>query len=1709
LHIATVCKIIKKSKKQQNQEDTIMNKFCMGCMTQYENHQNICPACGYIEGTKPKEALHMEPGSILYERYIVGQSLGFGGFGVTYIGWDALLEQKVAIKEYLPSEFATRVPGNSQITVYSGDKYEQFSIGLTRFIDEAQRLAKFHQEEGVVRIFDSFEDNNTAYIIMEYLQGETLAQYLKRETKMPADKAIAILMPVIKSLQMVNARGILHRDIAPDNIFLTSDGNIKLIDFGAARFATTSHSRSLTVIIKPGYSPEEQYRSRGDQGAHTDVYAIGATLYRMVTGQAPPDAMERRAFFEGKQKDILKPIRKFTNEITDNQETAILNALNVRIEDRTPNMVVLAQELTTVEPEKVKRLYGKIKRIDVLKWPLWARISAPAAMLALFVVSALFAFGVIGFAQDLQTAIDIPDGMSRVPSIVNNDMQQASERLYAVTLQYSIVGRSYSEQVPANLVLTQNINAGLIVESNTIIDLTISSGAEMETVPDVTGLNIEDAQRLLTEAGFAVLVINEYSDIFAVDSVIYQDVAAGVSLAIGSPITLTVSQGINPYEAGEQRLSTIPDLVGMSIDSALLAAGEAGFMVAVRSREYSYQFDMDIVMFQDLQPGTEVMSGNTIEIIVSLGVQIITVPELQFRPEGEAAQLLENLGLIVNITHAYSETVASGLVISQTPPPGTTVEPGDVVNIVVSAGGESFAMPNVVGMTEAVATSTITSRGLSVAVEFERNDNVPEGNVIRQSIASGTMVSRGRRVTITVSSGQNLIQVANVVGRPQSEAGNTLRGQGFNVTVSEAASETVAQGIVISQSLTAGSSQVSGANIIITVSTGVPMADVPNVVGRTQSAAESTLRNAGFTVTVTSAVSATVPSGSVVSQTPTGGSAARGSAVAIVVSTGPENVSVANVVGNSRANAESALRGQGLTVTVVEVFHETVARGNVISQTPVAGTSVAPGSAVTINVSRGNDTVSSIAIRTTPSRTVYNVGDTLNTAGLSLDVTWASGDRTVVTSGFTATPTVLSTQGTQVITVSFGGRNATFSVTVNVAHIPVTNITDVPTTATARTPLTLTGTVAPANATNRVITWSVVNAGTTGAAISGNTLNTTAAGTVTIMATVANGTALNVNFTRNFTITVAAGHIPVTNITGAPTTAIARTPLQLTGTVNPANATNRTITWSVVTAGTTGASISGNTLTTTAAGSVTIMATVVGGTAPNVNYTQSFTVMVAAGHIPVTNITGVPTTAIAGRPIALAGWPTSTTVNPANATNREITWSVASAGTTGASISGNTLYTTAEGTVTITATIANGTAPGVNYTQNFNVIVSPEHIRVTSITLTNIIGAQLVFTKTAGTPVTLTGIVSPSNATNRDITWSVINAGTTGATISGNILNTTATGTATIMATVINGLGPNSNFITSAITVTVNPAGVAVPNVVGMTRANAEAAIRNAGFAVGTVTEANNDIVAAGNVISQNPNAGTTQNAGTVVNFVVSRGPVHEPFTVTASYIEQPLLFGMVRKDITATTSINATSVTVSSRVGNTTYGPFNMHSGNSRNWLFAATFFTPGMHTLTVTARTADNRTATATITINIVIAQAPTPAPTPVPVVEAERLNWQRTRAADFLITNPTPGANQNFTVRLGEVLSIPVTTNIPTNYPSDRYILWGAFTHRSPWIGERSMFINRGNLTTYFVIDTSQFDFLEVGTFNFAFAIFHPDRFAQGQSLQDSRIRITVTA
>ncbi len=793
-------------------------KRCLGCMETYNDELDICPHCGYVEGTMPEEAIHVIPGTVLKDRYIIGKVVGYGGFGVTYIAWDTLLQNRVAIKEYLPSEFSTRIPGKPELTVFNGDKSQQFQDGMKKFLDEARRLAKFQNETGIVKIYDCFEDNRTAYIIMEYLEGITLSEYLKENGTIPEDVAVQMLMPIMQSLKTVHKEGIIHRDIAPDNIMITSKGEIKLIDFGAARYATTSHSRSLTVIIKPGYSPEEQYRSRGDQGPHTDVHALGAVLYRMITGQVPPDAMERRAYFENGNKDILEPISKYVKNISTNRENAILNAMNVRIEDRSPDMDTLIHELTTDEP--VARVCGKIKKIDILKWPLWLKITVPAALVAIITLTVLFVTGVIGFDIHSPREIWIPDGMTRVPRVVSMDEEEALTLLSEKQLSYVVVGMRYDEQIGEGCILTQGSSVGSVVPVNSALDVIISAGIETMEVPYITGFEQEHAIADLTAQSFTYEIVESYDSVIEKGCIVSQSVAGGTELDKGTMLTLVVSKGRDPEISYTFEGDEMPDINGMLLNDAKAICEEYGIKLVVTEYEYSNEYDGMCVISQGIDAGSYIQSDIVVEIVLSKGAIVYKVPSLLYLTEDEAKERLNAKELQYNISYVENENVAAGCVVSQSVQAGTIIEPDMVIDVVVSSGPPKFEMVNVVGKMEAEAITTLQELGLIVTSDYVFDDTVAEGTVLLQSVEAGELVSKRMEILITVAAKTDLITVPDVTGKEFETVKSELEALGFDVEKNEIYSTEVVTGNVIAQTPQAGSKQKADTKILLTVSLG-------------------------------------------------------------------------------------------------------------------------------------------------------------------------------------------------------------------------------------------------------------------------------------------------------------------------------------------------------------------------------------------------------------------------------------------------------------------------------------------------------------------------------------------------------------------------------------------------------------------------------------------------------------------------------------------------------------------------------------------------------------------------------------------------------------------------------------------------------------------------------------------------------------------------
>jgi serine/threonine protein kinase len=311
--------------------------LCPGCFAD-KGRETYCPRCGYDESAE-RGPLALPHRTLLQGQYLVGRVLGKpGGFGITYLAFDTGLETRVAIKEYLPRDLAGRDGGRSTVKAHSREDGELFRFGLEEFIGEARTLAKFDHLH-LVRVRHVFEENGTAYMVMDYYEGLTLAEYLHRKGRVAEKTALDILMPILDGLREVHEKGFIHRDIKPQNIYLTNQGRPILLDFGAARLAMAERSRSLSVVLTPGYAPFEQYQRRGEQGPWTDVYACAAVLYQMVTGEAPPEATERV------DEDGLQPPRALAPDLSQEVAKTLMKGLAMTVRDRYKSIYELQDAL--------------------------------------------------------------------------------------------------------------------------------------------------------------------------------------------------------------------------------------------------------------------------------------------------------------------------------------------------------------------------------------------------------------------------------------------------------------------------------------------------------------------------------------------------------------------------------------------------------------------------------------------------------------------------------------------------------------------------------------------------------------------------------------------------------------------------------------------------------------------------------------------------------------------------------------------------------------------------------------------------------------------------------------------------------------------------------------------------------------------------------------------------------------------------------------------------------------------------------------------------------------------------------------------------------------------------------------------------------------------------------------------------------------------
>jgi beta-lactam-binding protein with PASTA domain len=533
-----------------------------------------------------------------------------------------------------------------------------------------------------------------------------------------------------------------------------------------------------------------------------------------------------------------------------------------------------------------------------------------------------------------------------LPNVEGLTQDAAIGAVTGAKLKVGTVTQQTSNTVAPGKVISQEPGSGNSVAEGSLVNLVVSSGPPMVTVPNLERLTQDDAATSVTAAKLTVgTVTQQTSNTVPTGNVFSQDPASGSFVAEGSPVNLMIS-------SGPQRMMSVPNVEGLTQAAATTAITGAKLLVGTVTQQSSSTVVTGNVISQDPSSGSSVAEGSPVNLVISSGPQMVAMPNVEGLTQAAATTAITGVKLAVGtVTQQTSNTVATGKVISQDPASGNSVAEGSPVNLVISSGPQMVAMPNVEGLTQDDATTAITGVKLTVGTITQQTSNtVATGKVMSQDPSSENSVAEGSPVNLVISSGPPMMAVPNVEGLTQDDAVTAVTGAKLTVgTVTQQTSNTVANGRVIRQDPANGSSAAEGSPVKLVISSGPPMVAVPNVEALTQADATTAITGTKLKVgTITPQTSNTVATGKVISQDPANGSSvAEGSPVNLVISSGPQMVTVPNVQGLTQVAASAAIARAKLTVGSV------TATGKVISQNPASGSSVEQGSPVNLVISLG------------------------------------------------------------------------------------------------------------------------------------------------------------------------------------------------------------------------------------------------------------------------------------------------------------------------------------------------------------------------------------------------------------------------------------------------------------------------------------------------------------------------------------------------------------------------------------------------------------------------------------------------------------------------------------------------------------------------------------------------------------------------------------
>ena len=629
-------------------------------------------------------------------RYRFIEKIGQGGMAKVFLAEDVSLHRKVAIKVL-------------------GERYADDAQFVERFQREARAAAGLNHPN-IVQVYDHGRANGSYYIAMEYLEGPTLDDVIADEGHLPARRAIDLTLQILAALRFAHRHGVVHRDVKPQNMILLRDGRVKVTDFGIARAGSSEMTEAGSIIGTAQYISPEQARGL-PVGPPADLYSVGVVLYKMLTGRVPFDGESAVAVAMRHVQERPVPPSHLNPDVQPDLERVVMRALAKEVDRRYQT----ADEMG-IDLDRVRKGLGVSQQTAV--------VTGGATRMAGYVPPP---------PPPEQTYY-------REPPPPPDDRRGGGSRWWVWLFVLLLIGAALAL---GYIILsggddgTPGSSSIESTEATTTQETTESTEttAEQVQVPGVTDLLEEDAVNALEQANLTPRIVRVFSQ-EPVGVVIAQNPTAGTEVLTGTQVRLNVSKGVEEVDT--------PSVVGQPVEQAQQALTDAGFKVQV-TEQPSDDVPEGQVVAQAPLAGVSVAKGSTVRLVVSSGPEQPTVPNVINQSEGEARAAIQGLGLGVDVAEQSSSTIPAGNVIDQDPPPGTKVDPGSTVRIVVSSGPESVPVPGVIGLTSDEAVSVLEDAGLRPNVRTVTvADPTQDGLVIAQAPEQGSTAVAGDRVRINV-----------------------------------------------------------------------------------------------------------------------------------------------------------------------------------------------------------------------------------------------------------------------------------------------------------------------------------------------------------------------------------------------------------------------------------------------------------------------------------------------------------------------------------------------------------------------------------------------------------------------------------------------------------------------------------------------------------------------------------------------------------------------------------------------------------------------------------------------------------------------------------------------------------------------------------------------------------------------------------------------